>query len=167
MCGVTASYTGRTTPTRSYDERYRQPLGHHDGERPAVPPSRAISKKRRREAISTTHRRLRRNGRATSASCTQVELPILPGGTSACGCSLMTLALSGSGLPQAEAARLSSSNRKTVADQVKTGATGLFPREEMTVYVDGTHRRGTRRCCLAEGGYRGRARARACVSAML
>ena len=86
----------------------------------------------------TTHRRLRRNGRATSASCTQVELPILPGGTSACGCSLMTLALSGSGLPQAEAARLSSSNRKTVADQVKTGATGLFPREEMTVYVDGT-----------------------------
>ena len=114
----------------------------------------------------TTHRRLRRNGRATSASCTQVELPILPGGTSACGCSLMTLALSGSGLPQAEAARLSSSNRKTrVADQVKTGATGLFPREDMTVYVDLV--RGTRRCCLAEGGYRGRARARACVSAML
>jgi len=51
LCGITASYTGRTTPTRSYDERYRQPLGHHDGERPAVPPSRAISKKRRREAI--------------------------------------------------------------------------------------------------------------------
>mgnify|MGYP000580643387 CR=1 FL=1 len=48
---MTASYKGRTTPPRPYDERYLRPLGQQDGERPAAPRSRAISKKRRREAI--------------------------------------------------------------------------------------------------------------------